>query len=255
MSKKEIPVLMYHQFLQHENKDAKIKSFVTAKQFENHLKILKFLGYETITFKELEKIGMENRFKKKYIILTVDDGYKNNYEIMFPLLKKYNMKAVIFLVSDEKYNRWDVEKYGEEKLELMDENQVKEMIESGLIEFGGHTLTHCDFDEVSGSAAQKEVFENRKKLEEKYGITLTTFAYPYGHLNSEVKKIVQDAGYKFAVSTDSGSGNIEDDRFEIRRSGIDRTSYFDFLRKISFGYSIYKGKKWMKKNREKMSKK
>lgn len=238
---------MYHQFLEDENKNTKIETFVTAKQFENQMRILKFLGYETITFKDLEKIGMENRFKKKYIILTVDDGYKNNYDIMFPVLKKYGMKAVIFLVSDETYNRWDVEKFGEEKLELMQPDEVKEMIDSGLIEFGGHTLTHCDFHKIDIEQAKKEIYKNKEKLEEKYKINLTTFAYPYGHLTEDVKKIVKEAGYSFAVSTDTGSGYIEDDRYEIRRSGIDRTSYFDFLRKISFGYSIYKGKKWLKR--------
>lgn len=253
MIKKEIPVLMYHQFLKHKDINTKIKTFVTVEQFETQLKILKFLGYETITFKELERIGLENRFQKKYIILTVDDGYKNNYDIMFPLLKKYNMKAVIFLVSDEKYNRWDVEKFGEKKLELMSSKEINEMISSGLIEFGGHTLTHCDFHNIGIMEAKKEIVENKKKLEEKYGIVLTTFAYPYGHLTEEIKKIVKEAGYTYAVSTDTGSGNIEDDKYEIRRSGIDKTSYFDFLRKISFAYSIYKGKKWLKKLKNKNS--
>ncbi|MBR8749296.1 hypothetical protein IX317_000961 [Fusobacterium sp. DD29] len=249
MRKKEIPVLMYHQFKDKKDDTVKIKSFVTAKEFERQLKILKFLGYETITFRDLEKIGLENRDRRKYIILTVDDGYKDNYEIMFPLLKKYNMKAVIFLVSDLKYNKWDVEKYGEEKLHLMDENEVREMISSGLIEFGGHTCNHCDFFDVGIEEAKKEIFDNKTALENKYNIKLTTFAYPYGHLNEDVKSLVKEAGYKFAVSTNTGSGNIDDDRYEIRRSGIDRTSLFDFLRKISYRYSIYKGQKWLKKTK------
>lgn len=247
MKKKEIPVLMYHQFRLKKDKNTKVKTFVTKKQFELHLLILKFLGYETITFRDLEKIKLENRFKKKYIILTVDDGYQNNYEIMFPLLKKYNMKAVIYLVSDEKYNKWDVEKYGDKKLYLMKEEEIKEMIQSGLIEFGGHTLSHCDFNIVSDIQAEEEIRENKKKLEKKYGIKLISFAYPYGHLNEKVKEIVKNSGYKFAVSTDTGTGYISDDKFEIRRSGIDKTSIFNFLRKISFTYSIYKAKKWEKR--------
>lgn len=244
MSKREIPVLMYHQFLDEKKENTKIETFVTAKQFEKQLQVLKFLGYETITFKDLEKIGLENRFKKKYIIITVDDGYKNNYDIMFPILKKYNMKAVIFLVSDLDYNKWDVEKYGEDKLLLMSENEIKEMIKSELIEFGGHTSTHCDFHKVDRKIAEEEIYKNKKKLEEKYNITLTTFAYPYGHLNEQVKNIVKKAGYNFAVSTDTGTGFIPDDLFEIRRTGIDKTSWFDFIRKVSFKYSIYKGNKW-----------
>lgn len=244
--KKEIPVLMYHQFVE-ESKNTKIETYVTKKQFERHLKILKFLGYTTITFRDLEKIGMENRFKKKYIIITVDDGYKNNYEIMYPLLKKYSMKAVIYLVSDLKYNKWDVEKYGEEKLELMDDQEIKEMIGSNLIEFGGHTMNHVSFYETSSLEANKEIKGNKEKLEKKYNIKLTSFAYPYGHITEISKNIVKEVGYNYAVSTDTGTGMIDDDFYDIRRTAIDKTSLFDFFRKISNKYSIYKGKKWKKK--------
>lgn len=243
---REIPILMYHQFVK-EKKDTKIETYVTAKQFEQHLKILKFLGYETITFRDLNKIGLENRFDKKYIIITVDDGYKNNYEIMFSLLKKYNMKAVIYLVSDLKYNKWDVDKYGEEKLELMNDYEIKEMINSGLIEFGGHTMHHVSFYETNLLEAEKEIQMNKEKLEKKYNIKLTSFAYPYGHITEESKRIVKECGYSFAVSTDTGIGIIENDLYDIRRTAIDKTSILNFLRKISPKYSIYKGKKWEKK--------
>ncbi len=210
------------------------------------MRILKFLGYETITFKDLEKIGLEKRFDKKYIIITVDDGYENNYEVLFPILKEFNMKVVIYLVSGMDYNKWDVEKYNVKKLPLLKEKQVIEMIESGLVEFGGHTLSHCDFNDVDLEAARKEIFEDKKITEEKYGIKLTSFAYPYGHLTEAVKKMVKDAGYSFAVSTSTGSGKFEDDLFEIRRAAIDKTSILSFLKKISFRYSIYKARKQKK---------
>lgn len=243
---KEIPILMYHKFIASTNSKNRIKTFVTSRQFEWQLRILKFLNYRTITFKDLQNISKSDKKKNKYIILTVDDGYKDNYDIMFPLLKKYNMKAVIYLVSGCNYNKWDVEKYGDKRLELLSCNEVFEMIESGLIEFGGHTVNHCDFNTCSLEEAKKEIFHNKMDLEKKYKINLISFAYPYGHLNENVKNIVKESGYKFAVSTDTGSGIIEDDLYEIRRTAIDKTSFFNFLRKISPRYSTYKGKKWLK---------
>lgn len=247
IKKCEVPVLMYHQFVKKAEDGGKIKLFVTEKQFEIQLKILKFLGYKTITFNDLMKIGLENRFDKKYIIITVDDGYKDNYEILFPMLKKYNMKAVIFLVSNLKYNKWTMESDNEKKFMLMSDEEVREMQESGYIEFGGHTLSHISFLKASDEEAEKEIFEDKKITEKRLEKELNVFAYPYGHRKEETKEMVKKAGYKFAVSTDTGSGIFTEDLYDIRRTAIDKTSIFDFLRKISPGYAQYKAKKYKNK--------
>lgn len=241
--KGDIPVLMYHQFVENKESGGKIKLFVTRKRFELHLRILKLLGYTTITFKDLEKIGLENRREKKYIILTVDDGYLDNYEILYPTLKKFNMKAVIFYITGVNYNSWTADTMGEKKFDLMNREQVKELHDSGLIEFGGHTLTHPSMIELSDEELKKEILENKKDIESIIGEEIITFAYPYGHRSKRVEKLVEDMGYKYAVSTDTGTGIIDNNRLDIRRTAIDKTSIFDFLRKISPNYLVYKYKK------------
>ena len=241
----EIPVLMYHQFVKDKKDGGKIKLFVTEKTFE--LQILRFLNYETITFEELKNLGLQNRFFKKYIILTVDDGYKDNYEILFPLLKKYSMKAVIFLVSGLNYNKWTIESDKEKKFYLMSTEEILEMQNSGLVEFGGHTLTHLDFNKAEKEIAEREIREDKEITEERLNKKLTVFAYPYGHRKEETKKLVEEAGYDFAVSTDTGAGIFTDDLYDIRRTAIDKTSLLDFLRKISPRYAQYKAKKYKNK--------
>lgn len=238
----DIPVLMYHQFVENKEDGGKIKLFVTRKTFELHLRILKFLGYETITFKDLAEIGLLNRRNKKYIIITVDDGYKDNYTILYPTLKKFNMKAVIFYTTGVNHNEWTV-KMGEKRFDLMDETEVKELHDSGLIEFGGHTLTHPSMVELSPEELEKEIIENKRDIEKIIGEKIITFAYPYGHKSKRVEKAVRDAGYIFAVSTDTGTGFIGENPYDIRRTAIDKTSIFDFLRKISPKYLRYKYKK------------
>lgn len=242
--KGDIPILMYHQFLEKESDGGKIKLYVTKKKFEWQLRILKFLGYETITFKDLKRIGIEKRYEKKYIILTVDDGYKDNYEILFPMLKKYNMKAVIYLVSGIKYNKWTIDSDGEKKFELLEDSQIKEMQESGLIEFGGHTLSHASLPSLSDCDLYKEIKEDKDILEKRIGTKLVSFAYPYGHVTDRVKNVVKHLGYDFAVSTDTGTGFIDDDLFDIRRTAIDKGSLIDFIKRISPKYLNYKYKKY-----------
>ncbi|MDH4295522.1 MAG: polysaccharide deacetylase family protein [Cyclobacteriaceae bacterium] len=246
MKNMEVPVLMYHQFVSEVDKNSKIKTFITARHFELQLKILKMLGYTTTTFRDLQKIGLENRFKKKYIILTVDDGYSNNYEYMFPLLSKYNMKAVIYLVTGLDHNRWDMANHGEQKLPMMSKAHVKELIKSELIEIGSHTITHANLPTVSHEDQVQEIAGSKEFLEKTYGIKVTSFAYPYGQLNEAVKEVVKDAGYTSAVSANSGTGKFEDDLFEIRRSGINKDGIISFLVKISQPYTSYKGTQWKK---------
>lgn len=241
---RDIPVLMYHQFVEDSSEGGKIKLFITKKKFEWQLRILKILGYKTITFKDLKKIGLKKRNQKKYIILTVDDGYKDNYSILFPLLKKYNMKAVIYLVSGIDYNSWTMESDGEKKFQLLNLSEIKEMQESGLIEFGGHTLTHASLPSLSDDELYKEIAEDKFILEKKLGEKLTSFAYPYGHITQRVKNIVKNVGYEFAVSTDTGTGVIEDDIFDIRRTAIDKGSLVSFIKKISPKYLNYKYRKY-----------
>lgn len=239
----DIPVLMYHQFVERKEDGGKIKLFVTKKTFELHLLILKILGYETITFKDLERIGLEKRGEKKYIIITVDDGYKDNYTILYPALKKFNMKAVIYFVTGVKYNTWTVESDDEKMFFLMNEDEVKELHNSGLIEFGGHTLSHPSMVLLSNDELIKEIVENKKHIEDIVGEEILSFAYPYGHNSKRIQKLVEKAGYKYAVSTDTGTGILDDNLFDIRRTAIDKTSIFDFIRKISSKYLPYKYKK------------
>ena len=162
--KKEIPVLMYHRLINNKEEIGKNTIYLNVDEFEKQLKYLKDNNYITITFKDLYKIPKKERKNKKYIILTFDDGYKDNYNLLFPLLKKYNMKAVIYMVSDEKYNIWDVEASGEKRFDLMSKNEMLEMYKSGLVEFGGHTLHHPKLDTLTEEEQKYEIEENKIKF-------------------------------------------------------------------------------------------
>lgn len=251
--KYEIPVIMYHRVIRDKSEGGVHGIYVTESQFEKHLKYLKQKGFETITFKDLLNNKYKDRFNrgKKQIILTFDDGYTDNYNYAFPLLKKYGFKCVIYLLSHLNYNKWDVEvkENPEHKFELMDMSMIKEMEEYG-IEFGGHTKTHPKLATLPIEIAQEEILTSKKVLEEKLGHALISFAYPYGNLNEDVKKIVKNSGYNFAVATDSGDISFSEDLFQIRRIGIFSTNnFFTFKRKVSGKYNFIKIKREKKEKR------
>lgn len=245
--KYEMPVIMYHRVIKDESEKGVHGTYVTVEQFEEQMKYLKKKGYETVTFKDMLNNGYKKRFDKdkKWIMLTFDDGYKDNYENAFPILKKYNFKGIIYILDGIEYNKWDVDNPGnpEKRFTLMTQDEILEMQNYG-IEFGGHTSSHPRLAELNIDVAKKEIFNSKNNIEKTIGKELLSFAYPYGSLNEEVKKIPQDAAYKFAVATDSGSIVFSDDLFEIRRIGIFPTNnLFNFKRKVSGRYNFIKIKR------------
>ena len=241
----EMPIIMYHRVVDSPDEVGVHGTYVTKELFKKHMQVLKDNGYRTVTFKELaEDHLLTKRFDKgnKFVVLTFDDGYEDNYRVMFPILKEFGAKAVIFLLSESKYNEWDVNNphNPEKRFDLMSEEQVKEMAAYG-VEFGAHTKTHPYLSSLPIEEAREQIVQCKQKLEQTYGQQFITFAYPYGDLNDEVKSEVRKAGFTFAVSTDSGEINVDSDLFQIRRIGIfPRNSMLTFRRKISGYYNFIK---------------
>lgn len=246
--KYELPILMYHRVIEDVEKEGGVHGiYVTKSTFEKHLQYLQKSGYQTITFSDIlkEKNLIPFEKEKKQIILTFDDGYKDNYIHAFPLLKKYNSKAVIYLLSDLNYNKWDTDnpKNPEKKFELMEDFMIKEMQDYG-IEFGGHTRHHYRLSTLTSEEKYDEIATSKEKTEKLLATKLISFAYPYGDLDVETKKIVEKVGYKFAVATDSGDISFFNDLYQIRRIGIFSTnSFLTFKRKISGKYNFIKIKR------------
>ena len=243
--KYEVPVIMYHRVINNPENEGVYGTYIYEDMFKKHLQYLKDKNYTVITFKDLDKIGWRNRFEKgkKYIILTFDDGYKDNYDLAFPILKEFNFKATIFLMGSLTYNEWDVKAGGERKFSLMSVEMIKEMQDYG-IEFGAHTFNHPKINTLSNEEIEHQIVDVKKPLEEKIGKEIITFAYPYGILNDYAKEMAKKAGYTFALATDSGSVCLSDDLYQIRRIAIfPNTNLFSFKRKVAGNYNFIKIKR------------
>ncbi|MHB8904684.1 MAG: polysaccharide deacetylase family protein [Melioribacteraceae bacterium] len=237
----EIPIIYYHRIAKDINDAGKHGIFVTEEQFEYHLRFLKNKGYKTVTFEEALQIK-KDCVSGKFVIITFDDGYEDNYTLAFPLLKKYGFKAIVFLVAGLEYNLWD-EQSDEPKLKMLSRQQILEMIEYG-IEFGSHTLSHADLSKLSDEKVKAELADSKKILEEKLGREIFSFAFPYGNCNESVKKIAKESGYKFAFATDRAPLGLHEDIFQIRRIGIfPNTTTAGLGRKVKGNYIFKRIKK------------
>ena len=250
--KYDIPVIMYHRVINNPENEGVHGTYIYENIFREHMQYLKDKNYTVITFKDLDKIGWRNRFEKdkKYIFITFDDGYKDNYDLAFPILKEFGFKATIFLMGSSTYNEWDVNASGEKEFPLMSVEMIKEMQDYG-IEFGAHTFNHPKLNTLSNEEIEHQIIDVKKPLEEKIGKEIITFAYPYGILNDYAKEMTKKAGYTFALATDSGSVCLSDDLYQIRRIAIfPNTNLFSFKRKVAGNYNFIKIKR-EEKNRSK----
>ncbi|HHQ4663112.1 TPA: polysaccharide deacetylase family protein [Aeromonas veronii] len=239
--RREMPVIMYHRFIEQDSEKGVHGTWMPITMFEKHLRLMKWLGYETLTFRDLADKGFIHRLQygKKYLMITADDGYQDNLTRMLPLLEKYGYKAVVYVVTGEGYNRWDVEHptNPDTKVSLMSGEQVKALAASGHVEIGGHTLTHPRLSKLTPEQQAHEIQENKRQLEALLGHPLLSFAYPYGDMNDSAKEQAIAAGYRFAVATNSGPKAMHQDPFQIRRIAIfPRTDVFGLWRKIRGNY-------------------
>jgi len=244
----EVPILLYHRIITDSAQAGKHGTYITLNRLEGHFKYLKRNGYTPVTFEELSLI---KRFdtEKKYVILTFDDGYRDNYNLLMPLLEKYGFKATIYLVTNKTENSWDLKDEGR-TFPLLTKEQVLEMSQKG-IEFGAHTMNHVDLTQVGVEEAWKEITGSKKHLEDLLKKEVRTFAYPYGRLNEAIRNLVKKAGFSYGIGTVNGPLAMHKDLFNIRRIVIHPdTNVFRFARKVKGNYTYRKNKGFVYKEIE-----
>lgn len=201
-----IPVFMYHCVAE-EPRDGDENLYVRPAQLEEELKYLADNGYTTLFSDEYEEAYNTH----KAVILTFDDGYEDNYLELFPLLKKYNMKATIFVVAAN---------VGRE--DYLKEYQIKEMVKSGLVSIQSHTQNHIDLSSADDEVIDREFRESCASLAKISGKNVTTLSYPGGYFNKEViSQAERYFTYCYAIDTNEYS---KTNHYEISRGGVFRNT-------------------------------
>lgn len=223
-------VLMYHMIKTHlPNHKKRNKWRVRPEDFEKQMAWFAKHGWHSYTISEMAEA---ETLPPKSFSITFDDGYEDNFTHALPILKKYEFKATIYLVPHYTYNSWENFKEGTFD-KLLNADQIREMQESGLIEFGSHTLNHKNLVTISAEEAQKEIKRSKEEVESIVGTVCRAFAYPYGKYNEKIVKMVKDTGYGNATIVKRGFFE-KGDPFMIKRVGILGTeSFFDFYLKIT----------------------
>ena len=230
---KNIPILYYH-FVKNPNKETRIKGLFTNKtHFEWQLKRLIKSGFTFITFEDI--VLKKYDLTKRNLILTFDDGCESLYLNAFPLLKKYGIRAVIYIVAGSigaKNIVWEMNE-NKDPLNILSKEQMLEMKTYG-IEFGSHLCNHIHLPELTLNSIKDELTESKKILENELGINVYSVAYPFGSYNDNVLSLAKEAGYNYGVTTKMGNNSEANDLelFRVSVKGYSLRHYWYFYKII-----------------------
>lgn len=217
-------VLMYHMVREHIDGAKFNKLRVTPKAFEEQIAWMKKQGFHFVTMRELQQNW--GKHPEKTVAITFDDGYLDNLEYAFPVLKKYQAKATIYVVVDRHERDWSTYKKahhnsGELAREpKLNDEQVRFLADSGLIEIGSHTMTHANLDKLNEEQALAELVESKRQLEQLTQQPVTSFAYPFGIYSQRDVDLAKQAGYHNAVTTKEGVDAAQPDFMQLQRIKI-----------------------------------
>ncbi|WP_375724275.1 polysaccharide deacetylase family protein [Arcobacter sp. KX21116] len=238
-----VPVLMYHHIL---SQDSFIASSV--KNFDAQMKYLNENGWKSLTSNEfyLYKQG-KLKVPKKSLLITFDDGWRDNFIYAYPILKKYNLKATLFVVTQwiEKSSNDIESEYIEKK-----HNECKKLVQinpravlctwselkSMKDVFDIHSHTHTHYDEYFGKTSLKEeMTKSQELIRTQLGFEDTQLCWPRGKYSHKSIEIAVNAKFDIMYTTKRGINLPDNNLLEIKRIAVKKDD--KWLKKNLFIYS------------------
>jgi len=225
-----VTILCYHRFGPNKS-----KMVLTPDNFDAQMAYLKKHDYRIIPLSSIHSfLRGEAALPQRAVVITIDDGYRSSYDIAYPILKKFNYPATMFIYSDFAGSK-----------DALGMAPMKEMIESGLVDIQPHSKTHVSMAKrlanESNEAYRKRIDEEIRipglQIRKGLGLPLHTFAYPYGESNEFMISQLKNAGYSAGVTVVAGGNPSFAYPFKLRRTMIygdrDMDSFIRNLRVFS----------------------
>lgn len=199
-SKSGLPVLMYHFFYDKNVSSGKDNNYMEISDFEDQIKYLTDNDFYFPTWQAVEDyIDGKINLPSKSVVITVDDGDDSFFELAVPIIQKYNAKATSFIITS-----W----YG-----------YRANNKQANISYQSHS--DCMHEGANGKGVMlswtyDKIMEDVKQSSKTLGGS-TVFCYPFGHYNDLDKKVLKDAGYRLAFTTEGGRVYKGSDKFALPR--------------------------------------
>jgi peptidoglycan/xylan/chitin deacetylase (PgdA/CDA1 family)/GT2 family glycosyltransferase len=235
------PILMYHAFGLPGERPSRF--IMPIERFARQMAWLKRMGYRSLSLDEYLNCRRENRLPPvRSVVITMDDGYKDNLTLAYPVLRANAFEATFFVVGGlvGAANQWSQRETRSELAgrPLMTWDDLRELVKRGM-RIGAHTRTHPKLASLSHEQMKAEVIGSRRDLEDALQAPVTTFAYPYGEIDVPTRSIVEEAGFIGACGIQSGRNTLMTPLFDLRRTELLGTdSFLGFTLKLLFGTKV-----------------
>ena len=200
---KQIPVIYYHSIV--ETKGSTYM-YVNYNKFCGDMLWLKENGYKTLKFSDLNA-DLSKELREKVVVIAFDDGYKDNYTLIFKFMKENAIKYNIFLAVgsigiDDKYLSWQ---------------DIRAMYQSGLVDFGAHTYSHIDSRLITDANFSREVLEANAIIHRELGVDVSDFCLPFGYYNDTLLNYLDAKRCYKRVYTSDCRETFKDELYDTRR--------------------------------------
>lgn len=204
-----VPILMYHyvEYIKDSKDKIRISLHIPPNVFESQLQTLQENGYTFITTSDID-LALAGKIKlpPRPILITFDDGYRDFYTDVYPILKKHRAKATLYVIVG----------FLDRPNHLL-KSQLQELAGSGLVEIGAHTMNHLWLRGGNYNTVKYEIAESRKELQVMLNLPINSFAYPFGAFDNQAIQAVKDAGFMDAMSTVPGIQASSDNAYFLYR--------------------------------------
>ena len=212
---RRIRVLEYVRIVPEQTEPSARQGAITDQQFRDHLGLLDEWGFTPVTFQDFALIqeGVLSP-PRKPIVITIDPLDRAGTECAAATLDDIGMRAVFFVRMQPRRTEGELVRAGDPE-RYPDEHHILALHDAGH-EVGPQAASR-PLTEMPSEEAWEEIWRSRVQLEGVLNASVITMAYPFGAVNTEVKKMVQEAGYRFACVGSRGPIRLHEDPLEIRR--------------------------------------
>lgn len=216
-----VPILVYHSVRPHIPGESSYQETydITPELLQKQLAYIQESRYTVVSLDALaDYFDTGAALPEKPVILTFDDGWENQYEYAFPLLKNFHDTATFFIFTNA-VNRGHHITWG----------QLHEMHDAGM-SIEAHTKTHPYLQKITDpKELEREIAGSKKILEEELGVKIISFAYPFGQYNNTTVEEVKNSGFRVARSLRGETMQSKNERYALRAS-LATDNFEDFKR-------------------------